>query len=98
MLRTKLDEVVSELRLATRFLRNFQRAECSKLRVEVANLAGELADPAEELEKLLLVAAVIGNELCEQSLDAAGGGAKSGNRLRSLAGGQLQEIALRLAE
>src|SRR5258708_38218915 len=98
MFLAKLDELMCELGLAARLLRNFQGTQSGELYIEIAHLAGALANPTKEFEKFLLITRAIWNELFKQSLDSSRRGAKTVNRLGILVGRQLLEVALRFAE
>ena len=61
MFRTKFDQAVHELGLAAGFLRDFQTAQSGELNIKVAHFARALANPTQEFQKLLLIAAAIRN-------------------------------------
>ncbi len=97
MFYSKFDQAMHELRLAARFLRNFQTAQSRQLHIEIAHLARPLANPVQHFQKLSFIAVAIRNKFFEQGLQSPAGGAKAVDALRILLRRKLQQGPIRLA-
>ncbi len=77
----QFDQMVYELRLAPRFLRDLQASQCSQLHVEIAHFAGTLANPAQQLQKLFLIP--VQSWARARPAVSEGGACRCGNGVRS---------------
>jgi len=90
--------MVYELSFTPWFSWDFQAAQCGQLHIEIAHLAGTLADPAEQLQKFFLAALRFRRKLAQQDLKAARPGAETVHALRRRFRGELAQILVQSLE
>src|SRR3984893_2396012 len=80
-LATKLNELVHQLSLATRFLGELQTPEGRELHIEITHFPGFLSNTGEELQQSFLVTIACRTQIFQQRLQAAHAGAEAVNLL-----------------
>jgi hypothetical protein len=95
MLCPKVEKAVDKLRLAPRFLQDFQAVQGVELRIDLTHLAGRLTNPVQDFQQLLLFVIAPWNDLLQERLESASGRAEVVHRIGAMVRGKPNKFLFR---